>query len=191
MPKIDRYIPYAGIGSRDTPLAVQARMTIIAHRLAQEGLTLRSGAADGADAAFERGAVQVSSIPPEIFLPWRGFNKHPSKRWEPERPEKAIEIAQRFHPGWPSLTSSVRRLMARNCRQVLGPSLDAPSRFVVCYTSDGCETGDTRTRRTGGTGMAIAVASHYAIPVVNLFYPDAERRLTKIVRDLLDNLEQE
>jgi predicted Rossmann fold nucleotide-binding protein DprA/Smf involved in DNA uptake len=62
---------YAGIGSRETPKDICLYMTAIAKRLASLGYTCNSGGADGADSAFERGAV----INRQIFLPWDGFNK--------------------------------------------------------------------------------------------------------------------
>ena len=62
---------YAGIGSRETPKNICLYMTAIAKRLASLGYTCNSGGADGADSAFERGAV----INRQIFLPWDGFNK--------------------------------------------------------------------------------------------------------------------
>ena len=60
---------YAGIGSRETPPDICKIMTEIAKRLAHLGLTLHSGGAEGADSAFERGAI----LRRKIFLPWDGF----------------------------------------------------------------------------------------------------------------------
>jgi hypothetical protein len=63
------YQSYAGIGSRETPADVMALMGRVAARLEVLGWTLRSGAAQGADQAFEAGV----SSKKEIFLPWKGF----------------------------------------------------------------------------------------------------------------------
>lgn len=58
--------------------------------------------------------------------------------------------------------------MARNVQQVLGGDLKDPSNFVICWTPDGCENSVCRTQDTGGTGLAISVASEYGVPVYNI-----------------------
>jgi len=76
----------------------------------------------------------------------------------------------------------VRKLHARNCFQVLGAGLTTPSRFVVCWTPDGAETEQERSRETGGTATAIVLAARRGIPVINLQRDDAMERLTRLVR---------
>jgi predicted Rossmann fold nucleotide-binding protein DprA/Smf involved in DNA uptake len=49
---------YAGIGSRSTPPETLPLIESIAARLAEKGWVLRSGGADGADSAFEKGCDQ-------------------------------------------------------------------------------------------------------------------------------------
>lgn len=169
---------YAGIGSRATPPAVQSRMTKIANRLQLRGWILRSGGANGADLAFERGTTSPAAR--EIYLPWAGFNGNPSTLNAPT-PE-AFDIAARHHPAWSSLPKAVRALMARNAHQILGRTLDTPVLMVICWTEDGCEHADTRTRATGGTGLAIALASSLDIPIINLAHADAIERIGSIVR---------
>lgn len=141
---------YAGIGSRETPPRVLAKMTAIAQDLAAQGYILRSGAAEGADSAFEAGAGDAK----EIWIPWRGFQNHPS-RLVPSL--AAFEMAARFHPAWERCSRGARALHARNCHQVLGADLATPVEFVVCWTKDG--------RASGGTGQAIRIAQHHGIPV--------------------------
>lgn len=154
---------YAGIGSRTTPQEVKLEIHAIALYLANQGWTLRSGGADGADLAFEYGAGDGEK---EIFLPWKGFNKNPSPLYQ--IPEKAFEISAPYHPDWKYLKEPVRKLMARNAQQVLGKNLDTPVEFVICWAPDGCTRGENRTKATGGTGQAIAIASSRNIPVFNL-----------------------
>jgi len=48
---------YSGIGSRTTPLEVQALCTRIAAQLEKAGYVLRSGGAEGADKAFAAGVL--------------------------------------------------------------------------------------------------------------------------------------
>lgn len=165
---------YAGIGSRKTPPEVMKSMTKVAARLSVLGWTLRSGAAEGADKAFEFGAGDKK----EIFLPWNGFMGNNSKLVEPQTPGLADEIASQIHPGWQHLSQGARKLMARNSRQILGQKLNNPVKFVLCWTPDGCEHADQRTSKTGGTGQAIALATrHTDAPVFNMKNEDAFMRL--------------
>lgn len=152
---------YAGIGSRKTPESILLVMEDLANQFQNKGYILRSGGAAGADTAFEKGADPHM----QIFIPWNGFS---GRRLIYRIPEKAFEIASRYHPAWPYLKDPVRALMARNVMQVLGPNLDMPSEFVICWTPDGCYTHQKRTKETGGTGLAISVASENGIPVFNL-----------------------
>lgn len=168
-------IPYAGVGSRDTPEEACRWMTDFAAWVAVNGFLLRSGAADGADAALERGATQARA-PMEIYLPWRGFNGHGSPRWMISA--EAYALAARFHPAWGALPPSHRKLHARNGYQVLGPDLRTPSRFVCCWTNDG--------KASGGTGQAIRIAEAYHIPVFNLRNNNAFNEVVDFVRNSLD-----
>lgn len=56
------YLPYAGIGSRQTPDDILELMHRIGSTLAINGFTLRSGGAVGADTAFEQGAVSIGNL---------------------------------------------------------------------------------------------------------------------------------
>lgn len=162
---------YAGIGSRRTPQEALRLMRKTASRLEELGYTLRSGAADGADAAFEAGVKERK----EIFLPFKGFNNHPSAYDTPS--SGAAEIAKLIHPAWGALSETARKLQARNSHQILGADLRTPVEFVVCWTPNGEETEADRTRDTGGTGQAISLASRWRIPVFNLQREDALSRL--------------
>lgn len=144
---------YAGIGSRATPATVLTAMTAAARRLQQRGYTLRSGAARGADSAFEDGAGAAK----EIWVPWRGFNQHPSLRTPTI---EALSLASRVHPAWHKCSSPAQKMHARNMHQVLGEDLDDSVDFVLCFTPDGSGAG--------GTGQAIRLARLCAIPVFDL-----------------------
>lgn len=169
---------YAGIGSRETPPGVLAYMSKVAHRLAELGYVLRSGAAAGADAAFEYGCDSGGGGK-EIWLPWRGFNQHDDTGLYPA--DQHFALAATLHPAWQRLTSGAQMLHARNVGQVLGQSLNEPVSFVLCWTPDGCESSESRTRGTGGTGTAISLASNRGIAVFNLRNEDARDRLAKFV----------
>jgi len=147
---------YSGIGSRETPTEIQILMTSFARHLSTLGFILRSGGAPGADSAFELGALPGLS---EIYLPWQGFNnKKSNMKILPE----AIEIAAKYHPAWGRLNSSARQFHTRNVHQILGADLRTPSKFVVCWTSDG--------KASGGTGQAMRIALDKGIPIYNLYH---------------------
>lgn len=156
---------YTGVGSRQTPREVCEVFTHIAELLEADGFILRSGGADGADLAFEDGVKRGEMK--QIFLPWNGFNGSKSPYTCPSL--FAYEIARETHPAWEKLSMPSRRFHARNTHQVLGPTLDEPSTFVLCYTQKG--------KLTGGTSTAIRLAHKRGIPCFNagLYFPDMER----------------
>ena len=182
---------YAGVGSRDTPPEVLARMTGIATKLYYLGYVLRSGGAPGADQAFEAGVdlrydqrseiakcsrraeeqgvdCGICPLPAcpyvrkEIYLPWKGFNGR-ADGLIPIEWAAAIQMASIFHPNWAACSQGARKLHARNCFQVLGQDLETPAEFVACWTKGG--------KGGGGTGMAIRIARAKGILVYDLGDP--------------------
>lgn len=153
---------YTGVGSRETPPEVISTMQALSSWLNLMGYTLRSGAAAGADTAFELGAHGDS----HIYTPWPRFSTRPVRSTCATL--GAYNMAATVHPAWNKLTPGARSLHARNCHQVLGDDLDTPSRFLVCWTPDGCNSERTRTRGTGGTATAIVLACRHGVPVYNL-----------------------
>ena len=147
---------YTGIGSRRTPPDICEKLRDLAAWFEREGFVLRSGGADGADAAFEAGVSDDAMK--EIYLPWRLFNNNTSPLCSVD--EAALKMAENFHPAWHRCKPAVRKIHARNCYQVLGKSLNMPSLFVICWTPDG--------KDSGGTGQALRVARAHDIPVLNL-----------------------
>ncbi len=167
---------YAGIGSRKTPQAVLETMDRIGRAMARHGWTLRSGAADGADTAFEAGAEHGKG-PREIWLPWPGFNGRTADGAATRvgtNSQANRDLARQSHPAWHVLRDAVQKLMVRNVHQILGPEPGSspPSDVVICWTPDG--TGE------GGTGMAIRLAERHGIPVVDL----GTRELPRLERSL-------
>ena len=148
---------YAGIGSRETPRPILTLFNTIGEYLAREGYILRSGAAQGADSAFEMGCDKVQGLK-EIYIPWPNFNNRFNRRIpDLVLKKEAFEIAQKFHPKWHVLSDAAKKLIARNTHQILGYDLNEPSNFVICYT-DGGKGG-------GGTGQALRIAKHHKIPI--------------------------
>lgn len=137
---------YAGIGSRETPPDVLEYMQSLAKSWAEFGVLLRSGAARGADAAFEKGCDEVNG-PKEIFR-------------SGDATLDAMKHAAKFHPNWDACGSYVRELHARNSMIVLGRSLNEPVDMVVCWTP--------KAVKIGGTAQALRIAEHEGIQIVNL-----------------------
>ena len=174
---------YAGVGSRETPPDILDLMRNIGRELAKKGWVLRSGAADGADSAFERGCDEVLGQK-EIFLPYKGFRGHKSTLCEPPTFD-ALHLASTVHPYFSNMkpNSFARNAHARNMNQVLGLDLATPVNCVVCYTPDGAESEEDSKDLdiTGGTRSAIVIAARKSIPVFNLARPDGLTRLVKFI----------
>lgn len=140
-------------------------MTAIAKRLASLGYTCNSGGADGADAAFERGAV----VNRQIFLPWDGFNKRNVDNLTKLHgggsylvPPFNEELVRKYHPKPSALSDAGWKFMSRNSYQVLGKDLKTPVEFVLCWTKDG--------KSSGGTGQALRIAQDHNIPIFNFYH---------------------
>ena len=150
---------YTGIGSRETPLDIMNLMTRLANALANDNWILRSGGAEGADSAFERGAANK-----QIYLPWNGFNGKTVDNisyFLPHETEEAREYVYDYHPNGLYLKQGPFKLMVRNTYQVLGADLATPSDVVFCWTKDG--------KASGGTGQALRIAQDYKIRIINLY----------------------
>lgn len=177
---------YAGIGSRETPANHLKEMRRWGRELAAKGWVLRSGAADGADSAFEAGAIEAGGVT-EIMLPWDGFNGHltgtPVERFAGYG--RAIRIASQLHPGWDRLGRGPRSLMARNVFQVLGRDLQSPVDFVLCWGRRPVYAPDGRiVDVSGGTGLAVRLAASLNIQVCHLDYHLSMNSLAKIIAEV-------
>lgn len=164
---------YAGIGSRATPPTELALITDLAAWLAQCGQTLRSGGAPGADSAFESGC-DLAGGQKQIFLPWRGFNRHPSPLHSP--PPEAYTLAERLHPRWDRCKPTFRNFHARNCQQVLGQDLDDPVDYVFFWAPE--EAG----RVIGGTATAVRLAQELNILTFNLWRPHIRAYWARLIK---------
>lgn len=178
---------YTGIGSRETPKDIMQLMSKLAYRLASEGYILRSGAAQGADAAFEEGArnfafensVDMSApLLAQIYIPWDSFAKPEEyyKDWykvldRMSNKDKAYEIASQTHPAWEKCSRGAKALHARNVYQVLGSSLDSPSQFLVCWAKT-----YPNGRPKGGTATAWNLAENVGVTHLFNLYRDEDRK---------------
>lgn len=149
----------AGIGSRKSPDNILKEMMAVGVWCREHDIYVYSGHAKGADYAFEEGAGDHCLA----FLPWSGFMKELpilGKSMIINPVQQLIDITNKFHPNPSRLSYGGMKLMCRNVCQVLGADLKSPVIAVVCYTSDG--------KDSGGTGQAIRIATAYSIPILNL-----------------------
>ena len=161
---------YTGVGSRETPARILELMDSVGFALASQGWTLRSGGAIGADQAFEEGMFRFAGLdgpyewtPAEIYLPWAGYENHhkythgglnilPSDiKLTDER--IAEGMAESVHPAWEACKQGAKKMHTRNVFQVLGRTLDQPSKMLIAWTKL-----DRNGNPKGGTATAIKLA---------------------------------
>lgn len=181
---------YSGVGSRETPEDVIVLMENLGEYLCDQGYRGRSGMAPGADMAFYRGA-QRSARFAEV-----GFDNFLPNAWMFNRPEfgnivpdpsanifdatrfvdtydQAQEIAFAARGNFEGLKRGGIELHTRNTFQVLGPTLDVPSRAVICWAIPVGKQGKFR----GGTNTAIQIAKRFEVEVINLYFEADRRRM--------------
>jgi len=152
---------YAGIGSRKTPGDIMDLMSRIAEVMAKKGHILRSGGADGADNAFEKGHLMVTEENMEIWLPWTGFNgRNYDTVLNRDKHKWAFDLALRNFP-WVERKPVVWKFAARNMLQVFGADGKVPVDAVICWTKD--------AKVIGGTAYALKIVMKYPdIKIYNL-----------------------
>jgi hypothetical protein len=172
---------YTGVGCRKTPEPILTLMFLIGYRQAENGWTLRSGGADGADNAFYRGALEYFNKKStiyhklaEIYIPKQGFNKLFANPLNPnvynfkdyKEYVQALEIAKNIIPYWDRLPEWNRNLHGRNIFQVLGHNLKKPSHALLCW-----KALDNKGEVTGGTRTAWVCAQQNNVRTINLYNP--------------------
>lgn len=149
---------FTGIGSRLIDSKHINLLYKIACLLEQDDWKCRTGDASGSDSVF-RDAYSTNPRNLSIYTPAQIQIDLCGNA------SKAKEIMYKYHPN----PDAVKRnkfsecLLARDVYQVLGPSLEEPSKIVICYTQEG--------KLIGGTAMAIRIANAYGIPVLNIGNP--------------------
>ena len=171
---------YAGVGSRRTPPEILDAMADIAQTLGDAGTALSTGGADGADKAFETGALRTDATI-TVHTPWPGYNgyrpgRDPETNIDVVHPNSAesvqgrtyAELAREHHPYWSRCSRGARALFVRNV-SILAGALGGdggtlPVRAVIAYTPNGLPVG----REAGGTGHTLRTAASLDIPCLNL-----------------------
>lgn len=178
---------YTGVGSRDVSQEEFEYMVLVGRVMAKKGYKLRSGAAKGADQAFQIGACMVNPNLTEIWLPWFSFGDRldGDKRFEgskyyvptPEQFEKnrnlwlETEIISWFE----KMKQGAQKLHGRNANQVIGH--DDELSKVCIYCADIQPNGEPK----GGTRSAVLLSKHYSIPTYNIRNDVERRKLSKIL----------
>ncbi len=166
---------YAGIGNReisgardgDHGLPVAKVLAHLGIELEKLGYTLYSGGAKGCDSAFASG---VSAEHCRIFT-------------ADDATDETRAMARAHKLPCEILLGRKLDLYAREANQILGADLQSPVDFVLCYTRDGCESHETRSEKTGGTGYAIELANRRGIPVINVKNKGWEEKLKTLVEN--------
>lgn len=142
----------------------------------------RTGGARGSDHAFFLGAQKV-----QLLLPWENFNDHTTGVWQytKEQLKFADSILKLAYPFQISRYDT-QMFFRRNVFQILGICASEQeikkSKFVLCWTPDGATTIDDYNRDvTGGTGIAINVASLFNVPVYNLQRKNHRREIKEFI----------
>lgn len=182
---------YTGVGSREAPSAILTLMEDIGEKLASQGWTLRSGGAIGADQAFERGMFKFAGLdapytwtPAEIYLPWSGYeghfkDTHGGLNILPSHIRLDIEsiaegMAMAVHPAWEACKQGAKKMHTRNVFQVLGQTLDEPSKMLIAWTRL-----DKNGNPKGGTATAIKLANENGVSTFNLNKAEDFERINK------------
>ena len=176
-PKKETPMIITGIGSRQTPDDICQLFTSLGAEARDRGWWIRSGHAEGADYAFEKGAGCRCIV----YMPWKGFNeKYPLlgiSRYNDLRDE-VLDYVYRHDPyANDDMSQGVKRIKSRNVYQVLGEDLKTPSDVVICWTPDG--------KVVGGTGLAIRIAREEGIPIVNVGDPEVMQDFDSIIREII------
>ena len=193
---------YAGLAAPQPPPDVWDVLRRAAAFLAARGWMCRSGGAPGAAAACEAGALAgLRAGAPgglTVYLPWPAFGRgqraylalgprgdglRVAVLGEP-RPA-AFALAARHHPDWTRLALGDRARHARNVHLLLGPGLDAPAAFVLCWTADGAPGARAAPAADAPEGLepALQLAAARGIPVLNVARPDHRARVERRLAD--------
>ncbi len=160
------------VGSRKTPVGILPAMRRIACHCASNGIIVRSGKAEGADAAAIYGCMDAQRLNtlntvPEMYIPWPCFGgTHMASCWDSVQGNNpyAIQIASALHPAWHRCSQGAKKLHTRNVCQILGAWLDTPSDVVLYW----CE--EKNGKPTGGTATAVTLAKERNCVTINMLH---------------------
>jgi len=158
-------VRFAGAGHRKLPEQAVKEIQYLSSILSKAGFILNTGGAEGADEAFMK-AMATYGGKTNVFIPWEGYRKlkaiNRNVRIFADIPQKAYEVAAKYHPAWEKLGPKIRKLMARNVQLLMGKDLESKATFAVVW-------GEVKGGQVkGGTGHTVRTAVGEGIPVFNL-----------------------
>ena len=167
---------YTGVGARNTPKKILKLMKKIGYYMVSKNVILRSGGAEGADTAFQKGCekwCKENNVKFKdrqcIIIPWNNFNNHTvnvDKGITTDNHWLSYDITIDTHPNDKNLKDAHMKLMQRNVTQVYGYEPHDQSGLLICWTPDGAV--EKTTQISGGTGQAIRLAINGDVEVFNL-----------------------
>lgn len=189
---MNKYIPFTGIGSENAPKHVTDLITEISYLLAISGRSLRSSGAKGCSTAFELGVNNAfkkglcgsrpltpktgNPLQPvkEIYLPYRGFENHSDDAYFEYDPTLKGRIIGFIRSG--VLMSEFEKIQnpylikdyVVRVFQLLGKTLNKPSKFMLCWTPDGARTSSESSVEIGQSYVSICLAEALKIQTFNL-----------------------
>lgn len=163
------YIPFVVYSNDDIPEEVRDNLLSFVMYLQKNGLTPRVRAMKGIEADI------ADTEKAEVHLPWNGFDERNSKFTF--TPPQARTLAALTWPGYEAARPVVQTFMAANIRTLLGKDLRQNASFLLLWTSDGCESIESKTQSTGFAAHPLTVASKVYMPVYNFAKPDCVKRI--------------
>lgn len=160
------------IGSRKAPVRFLNLANDIGFILANQGIEMFSGGADGMDSAFEKGYNRANRKSLcNIILPKERFNGRSSfaedntyvlDSYSEDILRECDSLVYKLHPHYEDLGDFAMRAHMRNCIQILGHDLESPVDEVICWAPP------NGIGVKGGTNTAFRLAMSRGIPCWNL-----------------------
>lgn len=169
---------YVGLASAGMPPEIARFMSHVGYRLARAGYLLRTSYTQACRETFLAGCRRAGGAA-QVWAPWKNSGGFQGAVVLPS--EEHLRLALQLHPDIEPLASKVKASVSHRAGMVLGADGDLSAEFVVCWTPDGCEHPDQRTRLTGATMTTIMAAHRMGVPVFNLHHADAGKRLGRFL----------
>lgn len=161
--KKEPYLPISVFVERELPIEVKNQMYYIIDKLLNLQYTVRL---NGDDVEFYDRIKSLSKEHLEVYIPWKKFNNIETKFYYNHDALK--HIAQARFAGWDKIPDSVKSIVTRNFRMILGDKNDSCTNCVLLWTKDGATRPAEINKDTGRLSYIITFAHKHGIPVINL-----------------------
>lgn len=157
------YLPIAFFIDSSYPNEIKEEIYSMIDKLLAKQYTIRI---NGDDKEFIDRLSQLNSDRIEVYIPWKNFNNIDSKFYFSHEALKSI--ARSNFLGWDKIPDTVKGILTRNVRMLLGTSNNSVCMCVVLYTTDGAVKKSQVTKETGKLSFVITTADKFRIPIINL-----------------------